>query len=91
MTYIVTVPHEHTENPIESGHSQGPKKMVFKTDYRLMQVKSKLQGEYSAILSTFIKLSFVIKILVWSIFQWPLKTGFVQSGQHLSFHYLEAQ
>ena len=35
-----------------------------------------LQGEHSAILSTFIKLSFVIKNLVLSIFEWPLETGF---------------
>ena len=35
-----------------------------------------LQEEHSAILLTFIKLPFVIKIFVWSIFEWPLKTGF---------------
>ena len=35
-----------------------------------------LQGEHSAILSTFIKLPFVSKIFVLSIFEWPLKTGF---------------
>ena len=35
-----------------------------------------LQGEHSAILSTFIKLLFVIKIFVLSIFEWPFKTGF---------------
>ena len=35
-----------------------------------------LQGEHSAILLTFIKLPFVIKIFVFSIFEWPLKTGF---------------
>ena len=35
-----------------------------------------LQGEHSAILSTFIKLPFVTKIFVLSIFEWPLKTGF---------------
>ena len=35
-----------------------------------------LQGEHSAILSSFIKLSFVIKIFVLSSFEWPLKTGF---------------
>ena len=35
-----------------------------------------LQGEHSAILSTFIKLPFVVKIFVLSIFEWPLKTGF---------------
>ena len=35
-----------------------------------------LQGEHSAILSTFIKLLFVIKTFVLSTFEWPLKTGF---------------
>ena len=35
-----------------------------------------LQGEHSAILSTIIKPSFVIKIFVLSVFEWPLKTGF---------------
>ena len=35
-----------------------------------------LHRERSAILSTFIKLPFVIKIFVLSIFEWPLKTGF---------------
>ena len=35
-----------------------------------------LQGEHSAILSTFIKLPFVVEIFVLSIFEWPLKTGF---------------
>ena len=35
-----------------------------------------LQGEHSAILSTFIKLPFVIKDFVLSIFVWSLKTGF---------------
>ena len=37
---------------------------------------STIKGEHSAILSTFIKLPFVIKIFVLSIFEWPLKTGF---------------
>ena len=32
--------------------------------------------EHSAILSTFIKLPFVFKTTVLSIFEWPLKTGF---------------
>ena len=35
-----------------------------------------LQGEHSAILSTFIKLPFVIKIFALSIFQWPFYTSF---------------
>ena len=34
-----------------------------------------LQGEHSAILSTFIMLPFVIKIFVSSIFEWPFYTG----------------
>ena len=32
--------------------------------------------EHSAILLTFIKLPFVFKTFVLSIFEWPLKTGF---------------
>ena len=35
-----------------------------------------LQGEHSAILSTFIKQPFVIKSFVLSIFEWPFYTGF---------------
>ena len=35
-----------------------------------------LQGEHSAILSTFIKLPFAIKTFVLSTFEWRLKTGF---------------
>ena len=35
-----------------------------------------LQGEHSAILSTFIKLPFAIKIFVLYIFEWPFYTGF---------------
>ena len=54
-------------------------KLFFKTDYRLIQVKSISECsllEHSAILSTFIKLPFVFKTFVLSIFEWPLKTGF---------------
>ena len=39
-----------------------------------------LQGEHSAILLTFIKLPFVIKIFIFSIFEWPLKTGLTVLG-----------
>ena len=59
-----------------NGLSQKDQKLVFKTNYRLMQVKSIAEGEPSAILSTFIKLPFVIKIFVLSIFEWLLYTGF---------------
>ena len=36
----------------------------------------KYQGEHSAILWTFMKLPFVIKIFILSIFEWPFYTGF---------------
>ena len=56
--------------------------MVFKTDYRLMQVISfaECSREHSAILSTFIKLSLpviktVIKTFVLSIFELPFYTS----------------
>ena len=35
-----------------------------------------LQGEHSAILLTFIKVTFAIKTFVLSIFEWPFYTGF---------------
>ena len=41
-----------------------------------MQVKSIAEWEHSAILSTFIKLPFVIKIFVMSSFEWPFYTCF---------------
>ena len=58
-----------TVNPVLSGHSKRDQNLVFKTNYRLMQVKV-LQNapiEHSAILSTFIKLQFVFKPFVWYI------------------------
>ena len=36
-----------------------------------------LQGEHSAILLTFIKLPFVIKMFISKMFEWPLYTGFI--------------
>ena len=49
---------------MKNGHSQNDRKLVIKTNYRLMQVK------------IFVKLPFVIKIFVMSIFEWPFYTGF---------------
>ena len=40
-----------------------------------------LRSEHSAILSTFIKLPFVLKIFVLSIFEWPFYTGFTVHNQ----------
>ena len=57
----------HTVKPVLSAHSKRTPKLVFNTNYRLMQVISltgMLQGEHSAILSTFIKLPFSIKTFV---------------------------
>ena len=42
-----------------------------------------LQGEHSAILWTFIRLPFVIKIFCLSIFEWPFYTGFTVQGNFL--------
>ena len=69
-----------TVKPVLSGHSKRRPKLVFRTDYRLMQVKSIAGWEHYAILSTFIKLSFVIKIFVLSIVEWPLKTSYTIHG-----------
>ena len=51
-----------TVKPVLSGHSERRPKIGF-------------QGEHSAILLTCIKLPFVFKTFVLSIFEWPLKTG----------------
>ena len=55
------------KNLCKHGHSQEDQKLVFKTNYRLMQVKS--FAEHSAILLTIIKLRFVIKIFILTIWQ----------------------
>ena len=68
-----------TVKPVLSGHSNRRSKIGFQ-DRFLLNAGQKycrmLQGEHSAILSTFVKLTFVIKIFVLSIFEWPLKTDF---------------
>ena len=62
--------------------------MVFKTDYCLMH--RMLQRDHSAILSTFTKLSFVLKIFVLSILSGRLRQvllyyniGLIYSGIHI--------
>ena len=45
-----------------------------------------LQGEHSAILLTFIKLPFVIKIRVLSISEWPFYTGFTVLCENVSVY-----
>ena len=66
-----------------SGHSNRRPKIGFQNQLSLNEGQMycrMLQGEHSAILSIFIKLPFVIKTLVLSIFEWPLKTGFTVLG-----------
>ena len=77
---------QYTVKSVFNGHTQKDEKLVFKTNYHLMQVKSVAEWEHSAILSTFIKLPFVIKIFVFSIFEWPFYTGFtVHNSNVLDF------
>ena len=61
------------------GHSQKYRKLVFKTNILLnagQKYCRMLQGKHSSIFSTFIKLPFVIKIFILSIFEWQFYTGF---------------
>ena len=53
----------------------------------LQREHSAIPLEHSAILSTFIKLPFAIKIFVLSIFEWPFYTGFTVK-EFLSHTYL---
>ena len=73
MKYKITV------KPVLSGRSKGKPKIGIQ-DRLWLNAGQKycrmLQGEHSAILSTFIKLPFVIKTFVLSVVEWPLKTGF---------------
>ena len=69
----------YTVKSVLSGHSKSRLNIGFQDRLSLnagQKYCRMLQGEHSAILSTFIKLPFVIKIFVFSIFEWPLKTGF---------------
>ena len=58
-----------------SENTQNDQNLVFKTDYHLnasQKYNRTLQGEHSAILSSFTKIPFVIKTGLLSIFEWPL-------------------
>ena len=57
--------------PVIGSHSKRRPKLVFKTDYHLMQVKSIAECSKRAFCNTltFIKLSFVFKTFVLSIFE----------------------
>ena len=70
--------NNHTVKPVTWPLSKRPKigfqdKLSLNAGQRYCRM---LQGEHSAILLTFIKLPFVIKIFVLSNFEWPFYTGF---------------
>ena len=88
------VAYKNTVKPVLSGHLKRPK---IGFQYQLLLYAGQkycrmLQGEDSAILSTFIKLHvpFVFKAFVLSTFEWQLKTGFiVQSSGTEICHFIE--
>ena len=65
--------YTHTVKPVLSGHSKRRPKIGFQ-DRFLLNAGQKYCRMHSAILLTFIKLPFVIKIFGLSNFEWPLKT-----------------
>ena len=71
--HIGILTDDYTVKPFLSDHWKQ------KTNYRLMQ------GEHSAILLTFIKLQFVIKILFFVFFEWLLKTCFTVLTTYMYF------
>ena len=75
---------EECSKPEENGHSQKDRKSVVFKDQLSPNVGQNycrmLQGEHSTILSTFIKLPFVIKIFVLSIFEWPFYTVYCSAN-----------
>ena len=68
-----------TIKPVLSGRSKGRPKIGFQ-DRLPLNVGQKycriFQWEHSAMLLTFIKLPFIIKVFVLSNLSWPFKTGF---------------
>ena len=80
IIFLMYNENSSTVRPVLNGHSK--RRPNFGLQYRLSVNAGRkycrmLHGEHSVILLTFIKLPFSIKTLVWSIFKWPLKTGFV--------------
>ena len=90
MGFFEEIWKKSTVKPVLSSHSKRRPKNGLQ-DSLLLNAGQKycrmLPLEYSAILWTFIKLPFVIKSFVLSIFEWPLKTGFtVLKQQHFPIH-----
>ena len=84
----------NTVKQVLSGHSKRRLQIGFQGRLSLnagQKYCRMLQGEHSAILLTFIKLPFVIKIFVLSIFEWPLKTDFTVRVCNFYTRYSENQ
>ena len=76
-TIVITV------KPVLSGHSNRTPILAFNTDYPLMQVKSITEWKHSAIISTFIKLTFSNKTYVLSILSGCLRQVLLYMGLNL--------
>ena len=74
--------------PVFNRHSKRRPKLVFKTDYRLMQVKSIAECSKGSILQYFqTSLSYHLPLSPFlSIFEWPLKTGSTYCIKKASVH-----
>ena len=76
-------PSPNTVGPVLKGHTKRISTFGFQARISLnagQKYCRMLQGELSAILLTYIKLSFVLKTFVMSICEWPLKTVFVYTN-----------
>ena len=68
-----------TVKPVLIGHSKRTQKLVFNTDYRLMQVKSITECSKGSILQYFrlsLSYHFPLRPLLFLLFKWRVKTGF---------------
>ena len=80
INLIFSVPH--TVKPVLSGYSRRRLKLGFKTDYRLMRVKS---------IAEYLRPSLIyhlpLRLLFCLFFEWPLQTGFTVQGTKI-FQYI---
>ena len=73
--YMYACEKQYTVKPVLSGYPKRRPNDVFQ-DQLSLNAGQKYCSMHSASLLTSIKLPFVIKIFILSIFEWPLKTGF---------------
>ena len=73
---------DYTAKHVLSSHSKKEDQLLLNAGQKYCRM---LQGEHSAILLTFIKLLFVIKIFISSFFEWLLKTYFTVLTTNMYF------